>query len=103
MSTLAGRPLLVNFFASTCVPCVTEMPAFEEVYQAVGEEVAFLGLAVADRTDAARDLVERTGVTYPTALDQQGEVIDALGRSEERRGGNEGVRKWRSRGSREPE
>src|SRR3546814_2461585 len=44
MSTLAGRPLLVNFFASTCVPCVTEMPAFEEVYQEVGEEVAFLGL-----------------------------------------------------------
>lgn len=79
MSTLAGRPLLVNFFASTCVPCVTEMPAFEEVYQEVGEEVAFLGLAVADRTDDARDLVERTGVTYPTALDQQGEVIDALG------------------------
>src|SRR3546814_6055154 len=79
MSTLAGRPLLVNFFASTCVPCVTEMPAFEEVYQEVGEEVAFLGLAVADRTDDARDLVERTGVTYPTALDQQGEVHDALG------------------------
>src|SRR3546814_18889673 len=55
------------------------MPACEEVYQEGGEEVAFLGLAVADRTDDARDLVERTGVTYPTALDQQGEVIDGLG------------------------
>src|SRR3546814_20090938 len=66
MSTLAGRPLLVNFFASTCVPCVTEMPAFEEVYKEVGEEVAFLGLRVADRPDDARDLVESTGETHAT-------------------------------------
>ena len=81
LSTLRGGPTLVNFFASTCVPCVTEMPAFEEVYQELGDEVAFLGLAVADRPEDALDLVERTGVTYPTAQDPDSAVITALGGS----------------------
>src|SRR5687767_84591 len=39
-----GTPLVVNWFASWCVPCVTEMPAFEEVHQLLGDDVAFLGL-----------------------------------------------------------
>ena len=56
------------------------MPAFEEVYQQVGEagSVAFLGLAVADRTDDAMALVDQTGVTYPTAQDTDSSVISAL-------------------------
>jgi thiol-disulfide isomerase/thioredoxin len=81
LSSLRGGPTVVNFFASTCVPCVTEMPAFEEVYQEVGDEVAFLGLAVADRADDALALVEQTGVTYPTAQDPDSAVITALGGS----------------------
>ena len=81
LSTLRGGPTLVNFFASTCVPCVTEMPAFEEVFQEVGDEVAFLGLAVADRPEDALALVERTGVTYPTAQDPDSSVLTALGGS----------------------
>ena len=79
LASLRGTPTVVNFFASTCVPCVTEMPAFEEVFQELGGEVAFLGLAVADRAEDAVDLVERTGVTYPTALDPDSAVITALG------------------------
>lgn len=79
LSSLRGTPTVVNFFASTCVPCITEMPAFEEVHQELGDEVAFLGLAVADRADDARALVERTGVTYRTAQDPDATVISALG------------------------
>ena len=79
LSSLRGKPVVVNFFASFCVPCITEMPAFEEVHQQVGDEVTFLGLAVADREDEATDLVERTGVTYRTASDFRSEVFTALG------------------------
>jgi len=80
LSTVRGTPTVVNFFASYCVPCITEMPAFEEVYQGVrdGGQVAFLGLAVSDRQDDAQELVEETGVTYPTAEDEDGSVIAAL-------------------------
>lgn len=79
LSSLRGTPTVVNFFSSTCVPCITEMPAFEEVFQEVGSDVAFLGLAVADRADDAQALVDRTGVTYRTAQDLDASVISALG------------------------
>ena len=36
LDSLHGTPTVVNFFASTCVPCITEMPAFEEVHQDLG-------------------------------------------------------------------
>ena len=81
LDSVRGTPTVVNFFSSTCTPCITEMPAFEEVYQEVKDsgDVAFLGLAVADRTDDALALVEETGVTYPTAEDKDSSVISALG------------------------
>jgi thiol-disulfide isomerase/thioredoxin len=81
LRSLRGTPTVINFFASDCVPCITEMPAFEEVHQQVGDggEVAFLGLAVADRAEDALELVEDTGVTYPTAQDRDASVITILG------------------------
>lgn len=79
LSSLRGTPVLVNFFASTCVPCITEMPALEEVHQQLGDQVTFLGLALQDRPDDALELVERTGVTYRTAQDKDASVITALG------------------------
>jgi len=79
LSSLRGTPVLVNFFASTCVPCITEMPDLEAVHQEVGDQVTFLGLALQDRPDDARALIARTGVTYRTAQDKDGSVIAALG------------------------
>jgi thiol-disulfide isomerase/thioredoxin len=79
LSSLAGTPVLVNFFASTCVPCVTEMPALQAVHEELGDQVLFLGLAMQDRPEDAQALVERTGVTYRTAQDKDGSVITALG------------------------
>src|SRR5687768_6208379 len=43
-----GKPLVVNFFGSWCVPCRKEMPALESVFKAVGDKVAFVGLAIHD-------------------------------------------------------
>lgn len=79
LASLRGGPVVVNFFASYCVPCVKEMPALEEVHQDLSGAVEFLGLAVADRPEEAKALVERTGVTYRTALDKDSTVITALG------------------------
>jgi thiol-disulfide isomerase/thioredoxin len=79
LSSLRGTPVLVNFFASTCVPCVKEMPALEEVHQELGDQITFLGLAMQDRPEDALELVERTGVTYRTAQDKDASVITALG------------------------
>lgn len=79
LSSLRGTPMVVNFFASTCVPCIKEMPDIEAVHQELGDQVTFLGLAVQDRPDDALDLIERTGVTYRTGEDKNASVITALG------------------------
>lgn len=82
LSTLGDKPVVLNFFASWCPTCIAEMPDFEAVHQALGEDVQFLGLAFQDRQQNAEALVRDTGITYPAGLDTNGEVfalIDGLG------------------------
>jgi len=74
-----GRPMVVNFFASWCVPCVREMPDFEAVHQELGDRVAFVGIDVQDSLDDAQELVDDTGVTYDLALDPSGDLLSAIG------------------------
>ncbi len=70
-----GRPLVVNFWASTCAPCIKEMPAFEEVHQEIGDTVAFLGMDVQERVEEGMPMVETTGVTYDLASDFEGFIL----------------------------
>lgn len=79
LADFAGKPLLVNFWASTCPPCLREMPAIERLYQELGDRVAFLGVDVSEAREPGRAMVRRTGVTYPQARDPQGELIRAYG------------------------
>lgn len=73
-----GTPVVVNFWASWCAPCVAEMPALEEVFQEAADEVAFLGFNVTDQRDDAEDLIDQTGVTYTMAEDPDGEIHRAF-------------------------
>ena len=74
-----GRPLVVNFWASWCPPCITEMPAFEEVHQDLGDEVAFLGIAVQETAADSEAFLEGVEVTWDLGRDPDGNVIRRLG------------------------
>lgn len=63
-----GRPMVLNLWASWCVPCLEEMPAFDQVHRARGGEIAIVGVTD-DRLDAAAKMAERTGATYPLLID----------------------------------
>jgi thiol-disulfide isomerase/thioredoxin len=74
-----GTPIVVNFFASWCTPCLAELPGFERVHHEVGEAVRFVGLNLADDPAAGRAIVEQAGITYDVARDPDGDVFAALG------------------------
>lgn len=78
LDDFAGTPLVINFWASWCAPCVAEMPDLESVFQEVGDDVAFIGFNVTDQRADADELVERTGVTYTIAEDPEGEIHRAF-------------------------
>ena len=76
---LGSEPVVINFYASWCGPCVTEMPAFEQVHQDVGDRVTIIGMAYQDSDEHARATVERTGVTYPTFGDSGQDAVTYFG------------------------
>jgi thiol-disulfide isomerase/thioredoxin len=73
-----GQPLVINFWASWCVPCIDEMPAFQQVHESLGDEVAFLGVNSRDTVESAAQMIETTGVTYDLARDVGGDLARAL-------------------------
>lgn len=79
LADFAGQPLVVNFWASWCPPCVREMPEIETVYQSLQDQVAFLGMNVADEREDALNMMRQTGVSYLQATDPEGVIQLRLG------------------------
>jgi len=76
---LVGQPTVVNLWASWCVPCRSEMPAFQRLHQTAGGRLRLLGVASRDSERAARATIQTTGVRYPSVLDLRGDVKRDLG------------------------
>ncbi|OYT89612.1 MAG: redoxin [Burkholderiales bacterium PBB6] len=81
MAPLQGRPLLINFWATWCPPCVKEMPEldrFATSFAPKGGQV--LGIAI-DQSDAVNEFLARTPVKFPIVLGGLGglDLVKALG------------------------
>jgi peroxiredoxin len=74
-----GRPVVVNFFSTTCAPCVKEMPALQRVSERLGTKVAFVGVALQNSPREAQGLVDRTGIRYDVLVDRAGKLWAELG------------------------
>jgi thiol-disulfide isomerase/thioredoxin len=81
LTQLRGRPLLVNFWATTCVICLKEMPELIELYQELHPQGLEL-IAVAMAYDPPNRVVELAGlkqIPYPIALDLDSTAAEAFG------------------------
>ena len=71
---LDGRTVLVNIWAQSCAPCVKEMPLLEASNRK-HPDIQFIGVDTQDHFDAARKMVEKTGISYPWVQDPTGEFF----------------------------
>lgn len=80
VSSLRGKPLVINFWAGLCPPCRAEMPDLQEFYDENKDRVNLLGIDVGQFTglgsqDAAKALLEELNITYPAGFTNDGSVM----------------------------
>jgi thiol-disulfide isomerase/thioredoxin len=69
LQSMAGDPVIVNFFASWCPPCRKETPMIARFYRARQGRVRVIGIDVNDSPSKALPFIHASGVTYPVAAD----------------------------------
>jgi thiol-disulfide isomerase/thioredoxin len=68
MQSLKGKPLLINFWATWCPPCVEELPLLERFYvENKAKSVQIVGLA-ADKPEAVRAFLKKLPLTFPIGI-----------------------------------
>jgi peroxiredoxin len=79
LSDYAGKPLIVNFFASWCQPCQKETPLLAKFYRIEHARVAIVGLDENDTQANATSFTHKEGVGYPVAFDPEVAAASAYG------------------------
>lgn len=80
LADLRGRPVIVNFWASSCPPCVEEFPLLRDAAARHADDgLVVVGIVYRDRSEAARDFMARNGATWAAAMDPGERVAEAYG------------------------
>ena len=78
LSDLEGRPVLIDFWASWCPPCLEQHGHVSDVAERYGDRIAVLGVLVDDSPANALRWMEEQGASYPTLVEQDDALTDAF-------------------------
>ena len=83
LSDFLGKPVILNFWASWCGPCKSEMPDFQKAYEKYGNEIAFLIVNMTDGSqetvETASSFIEKAGYTFPVYFDSSSDAAIQYG------------------------
>ena len=80
LASLRGQPVIVNFWASWCVPCAEEFPILRDIHERHADDgLVVIGIVYQDRSQAAANFMSRHDATWAAAADLDGEVAEAYG------------------------
>jgi peroxiredoxin len=80
LSSLQGSPVLLNFWASYCNPCVMEMPYLEQIWDEwQGEGLVLLAINSSESSPAVESFMQSQGFSFPVLLDSQGALAYLYG------------------------
>ena len=78
LADLRGRPVIVNFWGPSCVPCRDEFPLFlAKLAEHRADDLAIVGILMFDPPAPARDFIADHGATWPTIDDPEGAIRTA--------------------------
>ena len=79
LEALRGKPVMLNFWATWCQPCIVEHPVLQAGARRYADRVHFLGVIYQDETDAIRRFIRQKGSWGPSLIDPDVKVGIAYG------------------------
>ena len=80
LAAYQGKVVIINFWASWCIPCKQENPALVRVWERYRtSDVVLIGIVYQDTVEVARDYTARMGNTWPSVVDTDGHTAIAYG------------------------
>ena len=75
LASLRGKPVMINFWGSWCVPCKDEAPVLQQAWAKYQKtDVQFVGIAIWDQADAAKAFAQNEGATWTNGMDNDGKI-----------------------------